>query len=341
MNIYTLSEHRNGELKKVGFELLAAARQLIGEGDKVHALLLGQSSSTEKFPELLIQQGADQVDYLCHDLLAEYCSALYLKALSDFLPKQEPYFLLFGGTTQGKDFAPALATLLKVPLLSDCVEITRTADNCLEVVHPIYAGKALARFRSRGSIQLATLRPNLLDPLPPDASRKGEVKPHEVSLENVGAGPRARPIQGNHGGLPLRKQTIQKSTGKIELTEAQIVVSGGRGLKGPENFHLVEELAAAFGGAVGASRAVVDAGWRPHAEQVGQTGKTVTPKLYIACGISGAIQHLAGMASSKIIVAINKDPNAPIFKKADYGIVGDVFQVLPLLMEEIRKMRSL
>ncbi len=351
MTIYILSEHRNGELKRISFELLAAARQLAKDGDKVHAIVLGKSGTAEKFPPFLIQQGADQVDYLCHDLLVEYSSGPYLEGLSDFLSKQEPYFLLVGGTTQGRDLAPALAARLNVgarpfdqaqgkhavPLLSDCIEIKRTDDNCLEVVHPIYAGKILAHFRSRGPIQLAVLRPNLIDPLKADSSRRGEVNRQDVSLD-VGARPFDQ-AQGKHA-VPLRKEVQQKSTGKLELTEVQIVVSGGRGMKGPEHFHLVEELAAAIGGAVGASRAVVDAGWRPHAEQVGQTGKTVTPKLYIACGISGAIQHLAGMSSSKVIVAINKDPNAPIFKKADYGIVGDVFQVLPLLTEEIKKLRA-
>ena len=326
MNIFTLVEHRNGELKRVSLELLACARKIAREGDCVRALILGEGGAIEKFPTVLCQHGADQVDVICHVRLSSYDSRSYLESLMTVLPKEEPYFLLIGATTQGKDLAPYLAATLKAPLLSDCIQIQQTSDHCLEGVHPIYAGKILARFRSHGRIQLATLRPNLVDPLPADPSRKGEVKQSEPMITSM------------ESGIYL-KEIVQKSTGKIELTEAQIVVSGGRGMKAPENFHLVEELASAIGGAVGASRAVVDAGWRPHSEQVGQTGKTVTPKLYIACGISGAIQHLAGMSSSKVIVAINKDPNAPIFKKADYGIVGDVFQLLPLLTQELQKFK--
>ena len=329
MDIFVLVEHRGGELKRVSLELLACARQIAREGDRVHALILGEGSAVEKFPLVLCQHGADQVDLVCHDLLTQYHSRFYLPALIAVLPKEEPYFLLIGGTTQGRDLAPYLAAKLKAPLLSDCVQLNRNSEGNLEGIHPLYAGKILGCFHLSGKAQITTLRPNLWDVPAADPSRKTEIKRHEVSLENVGA---------NHHSPLQMKQVIQKAIGKIELTEAQIVVSGGRGLKGPEHFHLVEELAASIGGAVGASRAVVDAGWRPHSEQVGQTGKTVTPKLYIACGISGAIQHLAGMASSKVIVAINKDPNAPIFKKSDYGIVGDVLQILPLLTQQIKQL---
>lgn len=326
MNIYTLAEHRNGELKKISLELLAWARQLARENDTVHSILLCQESEWQKFCPLLCQHGADQVDYAASELLAQYRAEFYSQALFFILPQQGPFYLLIGGTTQGKELAPYLSAKLKAPLLSDCIQLSRTQEDRLEAVHPIYAGKVFARFRSQGRIQLVTLRPNLIAPLSLP-HLKCTMKRYEVPLNP--------PIHS----LKL-KEVAQKTTGKLELTESQIVVSGGRGMKGPENFHLVEELASVLGGAVGASRAVVDAGWRPHSEQVGQTGKTVTPKLYIACGISGAVQHLAGMSSSKVIVAINKDPNAPIFKKADYGIVGDVFQVLPLLTAEVKRLKK-
>lgn len=329
MNIYTLAEHKNGKFKKVSLELLACAKQLAKPGDEIRTILLGEGTATEKLAQALCQSGADQVDYATHSLLAQYSSHHYAKALTAILPQQDSYVLLVGGTTQGKELTPCLAAILRAPLLSDCIQLDRNPDGNLKGTRPLYAGKILGCFQLSGRIQLATLRPNVWNTPTADASRKGQIHRIELQLD-VGA---------NHDS-PLRKQVIQKSTSKLELTEAQIIVSGGRGMKGPEHFHLIEELAAVIGGAVGASRAVVDAGWRPHSEQVGQTGKTVIPKLYIACGISGAIQHLAGMSSSRIIVAINKDPNAPIFKKADYGIVGDVFQVLPLLTGEIKKLKN-
>ena len=272
MNIYTLAEHREGELKKISLELLAWARQIAKENDTIHAILLCQESKWKKFCPLLCQHGADQVDYATSELLAQYQAEFYSQALSLILPQQDPFYLLIGGTTQGKELAPYLAAKLKATLLSDCIYLTRTSDDRLEAVHPIYAGKVFARFHSQGRIQLVTLRPNLIDPLSLP-HLKCSKKHYEVTLN-----PQTQPLK--------LKEVVQKSAGKQELTEAQIIVSGGRGRKGAENFHLVEELAAVLGGAVGASRAVVDAGWRPHAEQVGQTGKTVTPKLYIACGIS-------------------------------------------------------
>jgi electron transfer flavoprotein alpha subunit len=219
-------------------------------------------------------------------------------------------------TALGKDFAPRLAAKLAAGLVSDCVSLA-VKDGRLEARRPMYAGKTFATVRWEGEPQLATLRPNVFTLGAADTSRSAE-----VVKESVEASARA-------------KVTAVKATaeGKIELSEAQVIVSGGRGLKGPEHFHLVQELGEAFGAAVGASRAVVDAGWVEHQMQVGQTGKTVSPTLYIACGISGAIQHLAGMSSSRIIVAINKDGDAPIFKVANYGLVGDAFEVLPKLTQ--------
>jgi electron transfer flavoprotein alpha subunit len=216
----------------------------------------------------------------------------------------------------GKDLTPRVAARVGASLVSDCVTLA-VKEGRLEARRPMYAGKAYATVRWVGDPQMVTLRANVFPLGAPDAGRKPEVVAGTVD-------PSARARVTGTGAT---------AAGKVELIEAQVIVSGGRGLKGPENFHLVQSLGDAFGAAVGASRAVVDAGWVDHQMQVGQTGKTVSPTLYIACGISGAIQHLAGMSSSKIIVAINKDPDAPIFKVANYGIVGDVFEVVPKLTE--------
>jgi len=220
--------------------------------------------------------------------------------------------------------APRVAARVGAGLVSDVVKL-EVKDGKLEARRPVYAGKALATVRWEGEPQMATLRPNVFALGTPEASRPFETVTGTADVSTRRA----------------RVQSVQAAgAGKVELTEAQIIVSGGRGLKGPENFHLVEELASALGAAVGASRAVVDAGWVDHQMQVGQTGKTVSPTLYVAAGISGAIQHLAGMSSSKVIVAINKDADAPIFKVADYGIVGDVFEVLPKLSAAAKELRS-
>jgi electron transfer flavoprotein alpha subunit len=220
----------------------------------------------------------------------------------------------------GKDLAPRVAARVGAGLVSDVVKLGVDGGR-LKARRPMYAGKAFATVEWTGEPQMATLRPNVFPLSPPEAARKFETVTPSVDVANQ----RAKVVK-----------VEATASGKIELTEAQIIVSGGRGLKGPENFKLVEELAAALGAAVGASRAIVDAGWVDHHFQVGQTGKTVSPSLYIAAGISGAIQHLAGMSSSKVIVAINKDPDAPIFKVADYGIVGDVFEILPRLTEAVK-----
>jgi len=232
--------------------------------------------------------------------------------------------VLVGGSAQGKEVAPAAAARLAASPVADA---TGTAVEGGRIVwtRPVYAGKALARVVSDGPVVVASLRPNAFEPGP-----------------EGGAGA----VEAFDPGAPERdfgvvvKEVLAPAAKRIDLTEADVVVSGGRGLKGPENFHLVEGLAAALGGVVGASRAVVDAGWRPHAEQVGQTGKTVSPKLYVALGISGAIQHLAGMSSSRCIVAINRDADAPIFKVADYGIVGDVFEIVPALTQAVLKAKG-
>jgi electron transfer flavoprotein alpha subunit len=227
----------------------------------------------------------------------------------------------------GREVAARAAARAGVALASDCTELKVSAEKKLEARRPIFAGKAFATCLFRREPQIATLRPNVFRLIEGRAVSAPEVVPLGLDFNAQAIGARAVGVQAAKGQ-------------KVDLVEAQIIVSGGRGLKGPENFHLVRELADALGAAVGASRAVVDLGWIDHAHQVGQTGKTVSPTLYVACGISGAIQHLAGMSSSKYIVAINKDADANIFKVASYGIVGDVFEVLPALTAEVKRLKS-
>jgi electron transfer flavoprotein alpha subunit len=236
----------------------------------------------------------------------------------------QPALVLLGATTTGKDLAPRLAARLAVGLASDCTGFA-VENGQLRITRPIYAGKAIATVEETQKPYMVTARPNVFAAPEPDTSLKATTET----------------IPGDTGEIRAKVVEMIKEAGeRVELTEADIVVSGGRGLKAPENFAMIEELAKVLGAAVGASRAAVDAGWKDHSYQVGQTGKVVTPTLYIACGISGAIQHLAGMKTSKYIVAVNKDPDAPIFKVADYGIVADVFRVVPVLTEEFKKMKA-
>ncbi len=230
--------------------------------------------------------------------------------------------LIVGNTSLGNDLAPRLAVKLNSGCITDCVNLQVESGEVI-ATRPIYAGKAFTKVKLSSVVKVFTIRPNVFKAeLYENGTSNIEIK--EISSPN----------------LKSRVVSFKKSEGKLDVAEADIIVSGGRGMKGPENFNLIESLADSLSAAVGASRAVVDAGWRPHREQVGQTGKTVSPSLYVACGISGAIQHLAGMSTSKYIVAINKDKDAPIFSVADYGIAGDLFEILPVLTEEIKKIRS-
>jgi electron transfer flavoprotein alpha subunit len=278
----------------------------------VESVLVG--GSVRALADELAAHGAARVHVFEQPELAAYATEPYARALAQVIAAVKPAAVLVPFTAMGRDLAPRVAAKAGAGLVSDCVALS-VNDGRLEARRPMYAGKAFATVRWVGEPQMATLRPNVFPAGAPDGARRAEV----VSA-TVDAAARARV-----------KEVHATAAGKVELTEARIIVSGGRGLKGPENFHLVESLAGALGAAVGASRAVVDAGWVDHQYQVGQTGKTVSPTLYVAVGISGAIQHLAGMSSSKVIVAINKDADAPIFKVANYGVVGDLFEVLPRL----------
>ena len=309
--IITFAEQRDGRLRRPSLETVSEARRLAAAlgGASVETVLVGPAGLAAELGAV----GADKVHVF--DLPA-YATEPYARAVAQVVKATGASIVLVPLTAMGRDLAPRVAAKLEAGLASDCVALA-IKDGRLEARRPMYAGKAYATVRWEGDVQVASLRPNVFAMAAADASRTAE-----VVAGTVDAAARARVTAVN-----------ATAAGKLELTEAQVIVSGGRGMKGPEHFHLVEELAGAFGAAVGASRAIVDAGWVDHHIQVGQTGKTVSPQLYIACGISGAIQHLAGMSSSKIIVAINKDADAPIFKVANYGIVADAFEVMPKLTE--------
>lgn len=321
--ILVFCEQRDGRLKKVGLEAIGEASRLGAGGRPIIAITIGSADLAAE----LGGAGASKVLVAADASLTQYSSELYCTILAEAATRLQPTAIFMGATAMGKDLAPKLAARLKTSLASDCVALQIEPDGTLVATRPVYGGKLRAVVKAvRPSLQIATLRPNVFTALP-----TGSSKTHDIERLNVPKSDRP---------MATVREVQQSGGAKIELTEAPIIVSGGRGLKGPENFKLVEELAAALGAAVGASRAAVDAGWKPHSYQVGLTGKTVSPQLYIACGISGAIQHQAGMSSARVIVAINNNPNAPIFKLATYGIVGDLFEVIPLLTEEVKRLKA-
>ena len=325
--ILVFIEERDGKVKKPSLEALSAARKLADQlGESVIALCIRSASGAEA-SENLASYGADRVITAMHDLLKSYATEAYATTAALVVKKEQPRFILGSASAMGRDFLPRVAAKLGVGLAQDCIELSIVEGQKLECVRPIYAGKAYAKVKLLMEPAVATLRPNVFALSAPDGGRSAEAVAFtpELSADKVRAS----------------VKEVKTAVGqKLELTEANIIVSGGRGMKGPENFPIIEQLADALGAAVGASRAAVDAGWIDHTHQVGQTGKTVSPTMYVACGISGAIQHLAGMSSSKYIVAINKDPEAPILSIADYGIVGDLFAVVPALTEEVKKLKA-
>lgn len=325
--ILVFAEQRNGKLKRVALEALGAARQLASQTNaQVVAILVGENIASQA--EILTARGADKVIVIDDAQLAHYSSEAYGTLVADIAKKEDTTLVLMGATAMGKDLGPKVAAKLGGPFAGDCIKLTCDDQGLITATRPIYGGKIIAIVRSHtNKYQVATLRPNVFSVNTPDDNK-------EVVLENMDA------PSGISSMKAVIKEILASANTKVDLTEADIIVSGGRGLKAPEHFSLIEDLAEALGAAVGASRAAVDAGWKPHSYQVGLTGKTVSPSLYIACGISGAIQHQAGMSSSKYIVAINKDPNAPIFKIANYGIVGDLFEVVPLLTEAVKKIKN-
>lgn len=321
-NILVIAEGRAEGLRKVSFELVNVARQLEGSlGGTVQGAVIGHN--VDAWAKALAQTGVSNVYVVDQPALEHFAPETYTAALAAVIRAADPAIVLFGATGWGKEVSARTAAKLDWGLVTDCIE-AKIENGALVLKRPIYAGKAIAHVRAKGFPVMVSMRPNIIPPLEADQPA-APLTPVAVDL----AIPRAQVTE-----------SVVKGKSKVDLGEANTVVSGGRGVKGPEGFAPVQELADTLGGALGASRAAVDAGWIDYTHQVGQTGKTVSPKLYIAAGISGAIQHLAGMSSSKVIVAINKDPEAPIFKIADYGIVGDLFEVLPALNAQIKKMQG-
>ena len=318
-------EVREGKIKKSSLEVLSEAKRIAEEiNSETAAVLIGHN--IDDLPAKVFPFGASKVYLLENSLFSHYSPQGYAYALATLTEEINPEIVLFAAGSMGKDLAPRFAAKLGVDIASDCI-LTAVKDGKLEVTRPIFAGKAFATLKFNSSPQIATLRPNVF-PLVEPVQESGEtIKKDVVIAEDQ--------IKSKAG------ETLREEGAEIDVTEAEIIVSGGRGMKGPENFDLLKELTKTLShSAVGASRSAVDSEWIDHQHQVGQTGKTVSPNLYMAFGISGAIQHLAGMSSSKCIVAVNKDPDAPIFKVADYGIVGDLFQVIPYLKDELKKVLS-
>jgi electron transfer flavoprotein alpha subunit len=320
--ILAFIETRDNKIKASGFEAASTAVRLGKELNcEAEAVIIG--TKIEGIDDLG-KYGIKKVILAENDRLEKYSTTAYAKILADVCKNRDADVILLSATSMGKDLGPRTAAKLEAGLAADCIDL-KIENSDIIATRPVYAGKALLNVKLTSPVKMFALRPNVFKT---DASFSEKPEQEKINVEL------------NDSDFSVYVKEVVVSNEKLDVAEANIIVSGGRGLKEPDNFKYVENLAKVLGAAVGASRAVVDAGWRPHSEQVGQTGKTVSPSLYIACGISGAIQHLAGMSSSKCIVAINKDKDAPIFQIADYGIVGDVFEILPALTEEFKKLLS-
>jgi len=315
--VYVVAEHRDGAFRKVTLEAASAAKKIADEfGSEVTAVVLA-SGMADACAELG-KYGVSKVLYADDAAFAQYTTDAYANALAELLKDAD--VVVFGASMQGKDLAGRLAAKLDTSVAVDCTTLAVEGGK-VKATRPIYAGKVYADIVINAKPQMVTLRPNVFDVVEVGG---------QAAVETVGAAA---------GEVKTKVvDTVKDAGGKIDLTEALVIISGGRGMKDGANFEILESLAGQLNGAVGASRSAVDAGWRPHRDQVGQTGKVVTPNLYIACGISGAIQHLAGMGSSKVIVAINKDADAPIFQKADFCVVADLFDIVPAFTEEVKKL---
>ncbi len=319
MKVLAFAEQRDSKFKKTAFEVARAAQNTAQQlGADVVTLIIG--SGIEGLAKEFEQYGGGRVILVDDPAFAKHSNTAFAKVIAEIATKESADIVFMPASQMGKDLAPRVAAKLQAGLAADCVALNVEGGDVV-ATRPVYAGKALIDVRVKTKKKVFTLRPNVFT---------------ATALQGVVATEKAN-VAMAPDDFACVVTSVKVATGRPDVTEADIIVSGGRGLKGPENFHLVESLADVLGAGVGASRAVVDAGWRPHDEQVGQTGKTVSPTMYVACAISGAVQHLAGMSSSKYIVAINKDKDAPIFQVADYGIVGDVFEILPELTSQLKK----
>jgi electron transfer flavoprotein alpha subunit len=315
--VLVYAEQVDGSFRKVAYEAVSEGRRLADTlGEAVTAVVLG--SGVDGMAADLGKYGADKILVGDDPALADYTTDTYTNVLFDIVKDTDPRIFLLGASSLGKDLAARIAARLGVGLAMDCIAIELNGET-INATRPMYGGKVLAKVTLQGTPQMVAIRPNVME------------------IEEEPKGGDVEKVEANVGVRKTRVVEKKLETAsKVDLTEADVVVSGGRGMGGSD-FTLLEDLAKLLGGTVGASRSAVDEGWRPHSDQVGQTGKVVSPTLYIACGISGAIQHLAGMGASKYIVAINKDPEAPIFKKADYGVVEDLFAAVPAIIAELKK----
>lgn len=326
-NILVFAESRGTDLRKVALEIVTAGRALADAlgGGEVHALVAGPPGIGAK-AEQLGRYGADVVLVSEHAGWTRYAREALSATIAERAKSGGYRAVLVPFSATGRDLAPRLAAKLDAPIASDVIAFSAAGGDTITVRHPGFANKVVITLDVKGSPAVLSVRPSAFTP-------KENAKGARTESVAPAADPGAERV--------VVKEVIEGAKGKLDLGEAPVIISGGRGLRGPEHFKLVEELAAAFGNAaVGATRAVTDEGWRPHADQIGQTGRQVSPQLYVAVGISGAIQHLAGMRTSKTIVAINKDPEAPIFKVADYGVVGDVFEVVPAFTQAVREAKK-
>lgn len=319
-----IAEFRGGNFRRVSFEVASEGKRIADSlGLSLCGIAVG-SGVADKAADLG-RYGVDKVFVADDPALENYVAEAYVPVVAEIVANCDPAVIVLPASVDGKDLGARLAGRLQAGLAQDCTEVV-CENGAVKAKRPIFAGKCFAWCEwADGALPIISCRPNVMDCLAPMEDKQAETEKVDVSI------PTAR---SRVTGVDL------DTSGKVELTEAEIIISGGRGMKGPENYALIEELAGLLGAAVGASRAAVDSGWRPHSDQVGQTGKVVNPNLYIAVGISGAIQHLAGMGSSKFIVAVNKDPDAPVFSKADYGIVEDLFSFIPAFKEEVEKHKS-
>ncbi|HID71143.1 MAG TPA: 4Fe-4S dicluster domain-containing protein [Thermoplasmata archaeon] len=327
--VWVFAEQRNGVLNKVALQLLGCGRELANDLSQELCAVLAGGEGVEKLTKELIAAGADKVYLVVDKKLSHYQTDAYTKVLTELIKRYKPNIVLYGATHIGRDLAPRVARRVDTGLTADCTELTIEKETgLLQQTRPAFGGNIMATILCRNRRpQMATVRPGVMQALEPQHSRKGEIIREEVDLKDTNL-------------FVKLLEVVKEAKHTVRLEEAPIIVSGGRGVGSKEGFKIIEELAKLMGGEVGGSRVAVEKGWIPQERQVGQTGKSVRPELYVACGISGSIQHMAGMQNSKIIVAINKDPDAPIFKIAHYGIVGDLHEIVPLLTEEIKKMKE-
>lgn len=322
MKIIAYLDYFKNELKKTAFEVATLANQLKNQMN-ADVVAIAINADESKINELK-EYGINSLINITSNLLDNYSSAAIAESVYQFSNSFNPDLIICSANSHGLELAPRIAAKFNAGYIADVIDVILDGNDLL-FKKPVYAGKSIITAKIKSPIKVISIRPNVF------TAKKNPVDTIEITNFTPN-------ISENH--IKAKVIDIKKNIGKLDVKEADIIVSGGRGMKSAEHFNLIENLAEVLGAATGASRAVVDDGWRPHSEQVGQTGKTVSPTLYIACGISGAIQHLAGMSTSKYIFAINKDKDAPIFKVADYGLVGDVFNILPKLTEEIKKIKG-